>query len=76
MTVGFGLGMFVYSMVCLMIGLTIIYIVLKNLSVTYGGEKVAFFRPNAEGAPPVQTSISLTFQELELITRERIAAGF
>ena len=50
--------------------------VLKNLSVTYGGEKVAFFRPNAEGAPPVQTSISLTFQELELITRERIAAGF
>ena len=50
--------------------------VLKNLSVTYGGEKVAFFRPNADGAPPVQTSISLTFQELELITRERIAAGF
>ena len=31
MTVGFGLGMFGYSMVCLIIGLTIVYIVLKNL---------------------------------------------
>ena len=31
MTAGYGLGMFGYSMVCLAIGLTIIYIVLKNL---------------------------------------------
>ena len=31
MTVGFGLGMFGYSMVCLIISLTIVYIVLKNL---------------------------------------------
>ena len=31
MTIGFGLGMFGYSMVCLFIGLTIVYIVLKNL---------------------------------------------
>ena len=43
---------------------------------TYGGEKVAFFRPNADGAPPVQTQISLTFKELEIITRERIGAGY
>ena len=31
MTVGVGLGMFGYSMVCVIIGLTIVYIVLKNL---------------------------------------------
>ena len=46
------------------------------MDVSYGGERVAFFRPNAEGAPPVQTSITLNFKELEVITRERIAAGF
>ena len=50
--------------------------VLKGVDVSYGGERVAFFRPNSEGAPPVQTSITLNFQELEVITRERIAAGF
>jgi len=31
MTVEYGLGMFGYSMICLAIGLTIIYIILKNL---------------------------------------------
>ena len=31
MTTVYGLGMFGYSMVCLVIGLTIIYFVLKNL---------------------------------------------
>jgi len=31
MTFGFGLGMFGYSMVCLIIGLTIIYFVIKNI---------------------------------------------
>ena len=50
--------------------------VLEKVDVSYGGERVAFFRPNAEGAPPVQTSITLNFKELEVITRERIAAGF
>ena len=50
--------------------------VLKKVDVSYGGDRVQFFRPNVEGAPPVQTSISLEFQELEVITRERIAAGF
>ena len=50
--------------------------VLKQVDVSYGGDRVQFFRPNSEGAPPVQTSITLNFQELEVITRERIAAGF
>ena len=31
MTAGFGFGMFAYNMVCLMIGLIIIYYVIKNL---------------------------------------------
>ena len=31
MTAGFGLGMFAYNMICLLIGLTIIYFVIKNL---------------------------------------------
>ena len=35
MTVGFGLGMFAYNMICLVIGLTIIYFVIRNLYFTY-----------------------------------------
>ena len=31
MTAGFGFGMFAYNMVCLMIGLIIIYIVIRNI---------------------------------------------
>ena len=50
--------------------------VLTSCNVVYGGERTQFFRPNAKGAPPVETSIELTFKELEIITRERINAGF
>ena len=52
--------------------------VLTGCEITYGGERTTFFRPHADGngAPPVQTSISLTFKELEIITRERIGAGY
>jgi len=31
MTVEFGIGMFAYNMVCLAIGLTIIYFVIRNI---------------------------------------------
>jgi len=31
MTAGFGLGMFAYNMVCLLIGLVIIYYVINNI---------------------------------------------
>tara|TARA_B100000073_G_scaffold338928_2_gene336676 strand:+ start:2485 stop:2631 length:147 start_codon:yes stop_codon:yes gene_type:complete len=48
--------------------------------VTYGGERVQFFRPtsgvNGDGAPPVETNIELQFKELEVITREKIVEGF
>jgi len=50
--------------------------VLESCNVTYGGERVQFFRPNADGAPPVETNIELQFKELELITREKLALGF
>ena len=50
--------------------------VLESCNVTYGGERVQFFRPTGDGAPPVETQIDLTFKELDLITRERLALGF
>jgi len=54
--------------------------VLESCNVTYGGERVQFFRPtsglNGEGAPPVETNIELQFKELEVITREKIVEGF
>jgi len=51
--------------------------VLESANVTYGGERVQFFRPHKEGgAPPVETNIELQFKELELITREKLALGY
>ena len=50
--------------------------VLESCNVTYGGERVQFFRPNQDGAPPVETNIELQFKELELITREKLALGY
>ena len=52
--------------------------VLENISVSYGGERYKTFSPapGGEGAQPVETSITLNFKELELITRERVFEGF
>jgi len=50
--------------------------VLTQCNVTFGGERVQFFKPLGKGAPPVETSIELTFRELEVITREKIKEGF
>ena len=55
--------------------------VLESCNVTYGGERVQFFRPTSngmhgDGAPPVETQIDLQFKELEIITRERIGVGY
>lgn len=54
--------------------------VLQNMDVTFGGERPQFFRPtkgvNGDGAPPVETNITLNFKELELMTREKIREGF
>ena len=51
---------------------------LKDMSVTYGGDRYKTFDSSSTdaGAPPVETSIKLSFLEIEMITRERIAEGF
>ena len=50
--------------------------VLENLNVKYGGTQFQAFKGNNEGAPLVETEISLQFKEMETITRERIYEGF
>ena len=50
--------------------------VLENMNVTYGGDRYKTFEPDAEGAQPVETTITLNFKEMELITRERVFDGF
>ena len=50
--------------------------VLQDMSVSYGGERYKTFDANDVGAPPVETSMSLNFQEMELITRERVFEGY
>ena len=50
--------------------------VLENMSVSYGGDRYKTFEGQDDGAPPVETSITLNFNELELITRERVIEGF
>ena len=51
--------------------------VLQSMNVSYGGDK---FKTHAgiggDGAPPIDTTLSLTFKELELITKERAAEGY
>ena len=48
--------------------------VLENFSVSYGGEKYATYNPTANGAPPVETTITLAFKELDLVTRAGVEA--
>ena len=52
--------------------------ILEDMSVTYGGDRYKTFNASSkgDGAPPVETSITLQFKELELITRERVFEGF
>ena len=51
--------------------------VLTDMTVTYGGDRFKTFTPhNTQGAPVVETSMNLTFKELELITRERALEGY
>ena len=55
--------------------------VLESLDVTYGGDKyqtypMASTTDGRAGLPPSTTKISLGFQELELITKDKIVAGY
>ena len=50
---------------------------LDNVGVTYGGDRYKTFEPHADdGAPPVETAITLSFKEIEIITRERVFEGY
>ena len=50
--------------------------VLETVDVSYGGDRYKTFTANAKGAPPVETTMSLNFAELELISRERVEEGY
>ena len=51
--------------------------VLETVDVSYGGDRYKTFAAvEGKGAPPVETTLSLNFAELELISRERIEEGF
>jgi len=49
---------------------------LRSMDVDYGGGRYKTFRGNDVGAPPLETTITLNFGEIELITRERAVEGF
>ena len=51
--------------------------VLETMTVSYGGDRYRTFEAvDGDGAPPVETDITLQFKELEIITRERVFEGF
>ena len=46
--------------------------VCTSCNVTYGGDRPQFY----EGGSPVETSMTLTFQELEMVTSTRVESGY
>ena len=50
--------------------------VLESMNVSYGGERFKSFDGNSKGAPPVETTMTLNFKEMELITKQRAQEGF
>ena len=51
--------------------------VLESVNVTYAGEgKYQTYTAEPDGAPPLSTEMTLNFQEMEIITKERVAEGF
>ena len=49
---------------------------LENMQVSYGGDRYKTFDPhNSEGAPPVETSITLAFKEIQIMHREKMKDG-
>lgn len=52
---------------------------LKAMDVAYGGDKFVTYNPSnsgLKGAPPQKTTITLSFQELEIMDRTNIEDGF
>jgi len=51
--------------------------VLESMDIKYGGEgKYQTFTADDDGAPPMVTEMTLNFQEMEIITKERVAEGY
>ena len=50
--------------------------VLESMNVTYGGDRYKTHAAVDGGAPPIQTTMSLTFKEIDLVTREKVLEGF
>ena len=51
--------------------------VLESMNVSYGGDKYKTHAGiDGDGAPPINTTLTLVFKELELITREAALKGF
>ena len=50
--------------------------VLENMSVTYGGDKYRTYTGTDDGALPSETTMTLQFKELDLVTREKVQEGF
>ena len=49
---------------------------LESMDVSFGGDRFRTHKGNETGAPPVETTMTLNFQEIELITRDKAAEGF
>ena len=50
---------------------------LDNVQVQYGGDRYKTFEPHSnDGAPPVETTMTLAFKEIEVMSRERIFEGY
>lgn len=51
--------------------------VLESMNVTYGGDRFKTFTGElGKGAPPVETTLTLSFKEFDFLTREKIVEGF
>jgi len=50
---------------------------LTDMNVQYGGDRYTAFEPDATGSPPPQrTTLTLTFQEIDLVYRDKVKEGF
>ena len=47
-----------------------------GINVQYGGDRFTAHKQNDKGAPPSKTILTLTFKEMELITKTRIGEGY
>jgi hypothetical protein len=47
-----------------------------NINVQYGGDRYTAHTKQADGSPPTKTILTMSFKELELITKDRIKDGY